>query len=183
VSREFTLVDSDGRGVCDVELAGDAVDVSDGFHTFTDLYDHRRALTAVMAAYAATMPTAAAWRSKAHHPEDEPMFEGGYFVVGIQLDTGPITYHYKLEHWDDFAAVPELQHAPRWDGAMPEDTVTRLLDLAHLMARVPPVPEAPAVVDPAGDPYRDRPQAWTEPYPTTAPQVQVGDSGWAGEPL
>lgn len=107
--------------------------ISDGFHTFGELYDHRRALTAVLAG----LPNVVSWRSKAHHPEDDPMFEGGYFIVGINLPTGTITYHYKLSHWDDFRAVPELKHAPKWDGAPPEATVERLLDFAtiHLAGR------------------------------------------------
>lgn len=107
--------------------------ISDGFHTFGDLYDHRRALTAVLASAAASEGDS--WRSKAHHPEDSPMFEGGYFVVGINLPTGVITYHYKLSHWDDFEAVPELEHAPKWDGAAPSVTVDRLLELAHTVAQ------------------------------------------------
>lgn len=107
-------------------------EVSDGYHTFGELYEHRRALTAVLAASAASAGDS--WRSKAHHPEDSPMFEGGYFIVGIVLPTGTITYHYKLKHWDDFGAVPELEHAPKWDGATPDDTVTRLLELARLVA-------------------------------------------------
>jgi hypothetical protein len=110
-------------------------DTSDGFHTFGELYDHRRALTAVLAmAFAEAAGSAGAWRSKAHHPKDSPMFEGGYFIVGINLPTGVITYHYKLSHWDDFAAVPELEHAPKWDGATPADTVTRCLELARSLA-------------------------------------------------
>lgn len=108
--------------------------LTDGHHTMEELYDHRRALTAVLAGYAAQLPEPVSWRSKAHHPDDSPMFEGGYFVVGIELDTGTITYHYKLSHWGDFAAVPELEHAPKWDGATPADTVTRLLDLARLFS-------------------------------------------------
>jgi hypothetical protein len=111
---------------------GPASEVSDGFHTFNELYDHRRALTAVLAAAAAG--DGDSWRSKEHHPDDSPMFEGGYFIVGIKLPTGPITYHYKMKHWDDFAAVPELPHAPKWDGATPGDSVTRLLDTARLVA-------------------------------------------------
>ena len=110
----------------------DNEDVSDGFHTFGELYDHRRALTAVLAAMAAAEGDA--WRSKAHHPGDSPMFEGGYFIVGINLPSGVITYHYKLTHWDDFAAVPELEHAPKWDGAPPSATVERLLDTARVLA-------------------------------------------------
>lgn len=62
------------------------------------------------------------------------MFEGGYFIVGIELPTGSVRYHFKLKHWDDFAAVPELEHAPKWDGSMPADTVTRLLATARLVA-------------------------------------------------
>lgn len=130
--KKYSLV-KDGSIVETFSMMDDE-ELSDGYHTFGELYDHRRALTAVLAAFAARMPEAASWRSKAHHPDDDPMFEGGYFVVGITLDTGVITYHYKLSHWDDFAAVPELEHAPKWDGAIPEDTVTRLLDLAHLLA-------------------------------------------------
>ncbi len=118
-------------------LPGGADKITDGYHTFGELYDHRRALTAVVAAWAAWATRTsepAAWRSKAHHPDDSPMFEGGYFIVGIELDTGTITYHYKLSHWDDFAAVPELEHAPKWDGAPPSATVDRLLKLARSMA-------------------------------------------------
>jgi len=99
--------------------------LTDGYHTFGELYDHRRALTAALAK-ALSLDS---WRSKAHHPTDDPMFEG-YFIVGVNLSTGPITYHYKLSHWDDFAGVIELTNAPKWDGAPPSATVTRLLEWA-----------------------------------------------------
>lgn len=101
--------------------------LSDGFHTMEELYDHRRALTAALLAERADI----AWRSKAHHPDDSPMFEGGCFIVGIDTPAGTITYHYKLSHWDDFAEVPTLEHAPKWDGAGPDATVTRLLAWAR----------------------------------------------------
>jgi hypothetical protein len=109
-------------------LPGGASQISDGFHTFDELYDHRRALTAALAR---VLPS---WRSKAHHPDDDPMFEGGYFIVGINLPTGTITYHYKLKHWDDFSGVEEREHAPRWDGAGPPESVTRLLEWARAVA-------------------------------------------------
>jgi hypothetical protein len=66
------------------------------------------------------------WRSKAHHPLDAPVFDG-HFIVGINLPTGVITYHYKLEYWNDFTGVRTLVHAPKWDGAGPPETVARLL--------------------------------------------------------
>lgn len=102
-------------------------DISDGFHTMEELYDHRRALTAVLAAIGAIEDDS--WRSKAHHPDESPMFDG-YFIVGIELPGGPITSHYALEHWDEFSAVPVLAHAPKWDGHTSADVVDRLTAFA-----------------------------------------------------
>lgn len=101
----------------------DTDEITDGYHTFGELYDHRRALTAALA----KAVSLDAWRSKAHHPGDDPIFLG-YFIVGVNLPTGTITYHYKLEHWHDFAGVVELAHAPKWNGAQPAATVARLLE-------------------------------------------------------
>lgn len=113
-------------------LPGGSKEISDGHHTFRELYEHRRALTAVLAVAAASEGDA--WRSKRHHPDDpSPMFDDS-FIVGIELPTGQVLYHYNLEFWDDFAAVPEIEHAPKWDGAGPADTVTRLLELARMVA-------------------------------------------------
>ena len=113
-------------------LPGGAKAISDGYHTIGELYAHRRALTAGLMRLAVTiwgggLPV---WRSKNHHPEDGPMFEGS-FIVGIKLPTGMITYHYNLEDWDDFSEVPTLPHAEKWDGAGPDETVTRLLEYAR----------------------------------------------------
>jgi hypothetical protein len=95
---------------------------SDGYHTFGELYAHRRALTAALVAERPDL----AWRSRRHHPDSDPMFEGS-FIVGIDTPAGPVTYHYGLEHWDDFSAVPEVEHAPLWDGAPASASVDRLL--------------------------------------------------------
>jgi hypothetical protein len=103
--------------------AGGAHDMSDGYHTMGELYDHRRALTRALALALGFY----AYRSKAHHPGDDPMFEG-YFIVGLMLpQAGTVTYHYKLEHWDEFEDVPTLDHALKWDGAQPAASVERLL--------------------------------------------------------
>lgn len=107
-------------------------ETSDGYHTFRELYDHRRALTAALAEMVTRFVwlDQSAWRSRSHHPDDSPCYEG-YFIVGIDLPTGTITYHYANQYWDDFKNVPELPHAPKWDGAGPEATVTRLIDYAR----------------------------------------------------
>lgn len=105
--------------------------LTDGYHTMAELYDHRRALSAVLAVVSAI--DGQSFRSKQHHPDDDAMFDG-YFIVGIETPSGLITYHYRLEHWDDFASVPELDHAPKWDGATSEDTVARLFEMVGQLA-------------------------------------------------
>lgn len=112
------------------KIVGKHDDVSDGYHTFGELYDHRRALTAALMVSLVRHTQVAVWRSKAHHPDDDPMFEG-YFIVGVDLPNGTISYHYKLSHWDDFRAVPEREYAPKWDQALAGHTVTRLLEWAR----------------------------------------------------
>lgn len=101
---------------------GRAGETSDGYHTFDDLYKHRMVLTAALCR---ALPPEQSWRSKNHHPDGDPMFDG-FFIVGIELPDGLITYHYKLDHWYGFAGVREIKHAPAWDGHTPEDVLTRL---------------------------------------------------------
>lgn len=101
-------------------------EVSDGYHTFNELYDHRAALTAALAK---TM-SLDAWRSKQHHPDDAAMLEG-QFIVGLDLWSngsffGTVCYHYNLERWDDFQHVTELPHAPKWDGANSHENLSRV---------------------------------------------------------
>lgn len=108
----------DGRLEGNAEQIGN---VSDGYHTFNELYDHRAMLfAAVCKAHAHK-----AWKSLLHH--DGTMFDGGYFIVGIETPEGQFTYHYKLERWDLFP-VKELKQAPEWDAHTAAD-VTRVLSL------------------------------------------------------
>jgi hypothetical protein len=99
----------------------DRSQVSDGYHTFAELYAHRRALTAALTRCLGPR----AWRSRLHH--DGTMFPG-MFIVGAELrGVGQVSYHYELEHWDDFADVAERPTAPEFDGHTPDDVVERLL--------------------------------------------------------
>lgn len=98
-------------------------DVSDGHHTFADLYEHRMALTIALA----RSGVAKVWRSKQHHPDDGPMFDD-MFIVSIDLYAGPIQYHYNLKFWDLFDGIREYPYADKWDGEGPDKTIERLLN-------------------------------------------------------
>lgn len=116
----------DKRVAALLELNGEKInspgDVSDGYHTFDELYDHRMALTAALVKSHPEL----SWRSKEHHPDGDPMF-GGFFIVGMTLPgIGDISYHYKLEHWDLFNGMPTFPHAHLWDGHTPAEVVRRL---------------------------------------------------------
>jgi len=95
--------------------------VSDGYHTFDELYEHRLVL------FAALMRSNSwfSWRSKKH--DDGTCFEG-WFVAGMHLPTGDITYHLPLKMWEmlDNVGVKTCDLAPKWDGHTAADVVKRL---------------------------------------------------------
>lgn len=94
--------------------------ITDGSHTFDELYYHRMVLFSIVCNINSDM----AWKSKLH--SDGTMFDN-YFIVGITTKEGDYSYHYKLEDWDRFK-VKELDKAPEWDGHKPSD-ITRLYSL------------------------------------------------------
>ena len=96
-------------------------DISDGSHTFEELYFHRMMLFSIICKSYKDK----AWRSKLH--EDGTMFDN-YFIVGITTDEGDYTYHYHMEYWDHFGGIKEIEKAPKWDGHEPKD-ISRLLSL------------------------------------------------------
>lgn len=92
--------------------------VSDGDHTFAELYRHRAVLTAALCNAYPDM----AWKSKRHN--DGSMYDG-YFIVGLDTPHGQATYHYALDCWDLFR-VRELERAPAWDGHSPDEAIDRI---------------------------------------------------------
>lgn len=95
--------------------------VSDGYHSFNDLYEHRYALFGALCV--ANKNTS--WKSRVH--SDGSVMEG-YFIAGIQLVTGPVTYHIPLKYFDVFPAEA-VRQAPEWDGHTSGDVVDRLKTL------------------------------------------------------
>ena len=93
--------------------------ISDGSHTFDELYHHRMVLFAIIC----NTYTQKSWRSWKH--EDGTMFDD-YFIVGITTPKGDYSYHY--HNWEYFDDVKELEFAPKWDGHKPSD-IDRLFSL------------------------------------------------------
>ena len=95
--------------------------VSDGHHTFGDLYAHRTYLFALICKL--YRPTIYVWKTRLH--EDGTMYDD-MFLVGIDLPNGQISYHINNMYWDLFNEVEEIEHAPEYDGYTPDDVLDRI---------------------------------------------------------
>ncbi len=105
----------------------DSVTISDGFHTFEDLYEHRIRLWIALCAKMHYLGERSVWRSKFH--SDGTSYEG-WFILGIGvLSGGQITYHLPLGVWDDTHFAQTLERAPEFDGHTPKDVLDRLMEL------------------------------------------------------
>ena len=101
--------------------AADVDKLSDGYHTFADLYEQRLILSAALA-----KNNPHAWKSKRHEDGSIP-FGGGWFIMGFDTDEGCYTYHYELKDWNLFHCK-ELDKGKPWDGHTSKD-VRRLLSI------------------------------------------------------
>lgn len=103
-------------------------DTSDGYHTFNELYDYRKAFNALLFnewAAQGIYDVHKSWR----HSDGEPCFGGGWFIVSAQTPTGQVTNHYEASDWDLFHLL-ERERAEAWDGHTPAMALARLLTLA-----------------------------------------------------
>lgn len=97
----------------------DTSKISDGFHCFGELYSHRMLLfITLMKSYPHI-----SWKSKKH--DDGSEYEG-YFIAGMTLPTGDITYHIIDKFWNLLSNVKTLDTAPKWDGHTSDTVLQRL---------------------------------------------------------
>ena len=101
---------------------GGIEDISDGYHTFRDLYYQRMVLFATIVKQNKEL----AWKSL-RHEDGELCFGGDWFIVGIDTPEGSYTYHYEMKFWFEFDCQ-ELERGKHWDGHTDKDVI-RLLSL------------------------------------------------------
>lgn len=108
----------------------DMGDVSDGYHTFNELYEHRSILFCALCAalnwhneqfdYEGLDVDTEVWYSTKH--DDGTMFPG-MFIAGItSKEYGSVTYHFDEKYLPLFrnAGISYRENAPKWDGHTPE---------------------------------------------------------------
>lgn len=114
----------------------------DGYHTFTELYDHRITIYIALCKAAWGMDLVSknahnigmknpvffpVWRSQ-WHSDGSSM--DGWFVLGIGKEKGEqITYHLPNSRWDEVSFAETLEKAPEFDGHTSDDVLKRLANL------------------------------------------------------
>lgn len=91
---------------------------------FYDTYESRTSIFKVIC----NQHPEIAFKTKKHFDEEnDPMFKGS-FLVGINTPLGIVTYHFKLEHFDEFK-IPEVERGPKYDNYTIQDCLYRLASL------------------------------------------------------
>lgn len=97
--------------------------VSDGYHTFDELYKHRAYLFAALCSERSDL----AWKTKKY--SDGTEIEDGFFLAGMNLgELGEISYHVENKYWDLFPSVPEYDRAPEFTGYTSDDVLDRIFE-------------------------------------------------------
>lgn len=110
--------------------------VSDGFHTFKELYEIRLAYNVALFNELYLKNQDTGWQENPYevhkswrHYDGELCFGGGWFIVVAQLPSGQISNHYEAIHWDKFR-IPETEKALfEYDGHTTNDVIERLIKL------------------------------------------------------
>lgn len=108
--------------------------ISDEYHTFGELYHHRALLFASVLCNPEINKYA--WKSKKHFDnEADPMYDG-MFIVGFTTEIDgkkfEASYHYDIDpYWDKyFGHVKEIDHAPKFSGYTPEESLNDIFGVA-----------------------------------------------------
>ncbi len=133
--KYFLLKKSDdGTAAQTIEqYVNDIEDLSDGYHTFNELYEYRMLYNAGFFNELARREGNPfdVHKSIKHH-DGEECFGGGWFIVMANLPTGQISNHYPIQDWDMFALVPSKEVANEWDGHSPQEAAKRLREFLDL---------------------------------------------------
>jgi len=111
---------------------------SDGYHTFSELYEFRKVYNAALfnewgkqrgVGYENSNNSKYDVHKSWRHNDGVLCFGGGWFIVVAILPTGQISNHYEAKDWDLFK-IPETPTANyAWDGHTSDDVLKRLMAL------------------------------------------------------
>jgi hypothetical protein len=107
----------------------DTNDVSDGYHTFGELYEHRCTLWVALCGmvsqgFRERVKKEEVWRSRVN--SDGSKWEG-WFLLGMFTDAGKqISYYLPEGMWEMCGYAKEMEKAPEFDGHTSKDVIKRI---------------------------------------------------------
>lgn len=129
-------------------FTADTGEISDGYHTFNELYEFRKMYNAALFNELANPNTVRYHLDKKEfagvgsiqgnkyqvhkswkHNDGELCFGGDWFIVSAMLPGGQISNHYKAEDWDLFQIPEEEKALFKFDGHTGKDVLERLKNL------------------------------------------------------
>jgi hypothetical protein len=111
----------------------DVQDLSDGSHSYGELYDHRSILFMSLLAVLERVELSSFGErqfkiTKSHFHADGAGYENYFLAMVINLKTGEqISYHLDTNEYWGMCPGEEVEPAPEWDGHTSNDVVTRLI--------------------------------------------------------
>lgn len=103
----------------------DIGEVSDGYHTFNELYRYRMLYNAAFFNLLARSGQVEVCKSRRHSDGEKCFGSDDWFIVMAILPTGQVSNHYESKYWD-LLDVPERETAFEYDGHTPNEASDRL---------------------------------------------------------
>lgn len=116
----------------DFASKGDKSKISDGYHTFEELYDHRNTLfIALCKSLMVNDPDHYENKIYKTRFDSENKYCGdGWFILGINFPKGKqISYHLPFKFWETCKQFQSFDKAPVFDGHTSKDVLERLLQI------------------------------------------------------
>ena len=112
-----------------VEIKGKNLEISDNYHSVKELYSHRIMLFCALLQLNKNI----AWKSKNHSDGSNIK---NWFVAGLDLPSGMITYHIPDNIWNQLSNIKELDNAPEFDGHTSIDVLHRLNSWLNILNEI-----------------------------------------------
>jgi hypothetical protein len=104
-------------------MSADLGNISDGYHTFNELYEHRHAL------FMALMVKNKENSFKTLRDDKNEAVWDGWFIAGMNLPVGMVTYHMPIQYFDHLD-VAEIPYNHEYDGHDSNVVLQRILSLS-----------------------------------------------------
>jgi hypothetical protein len=103
--------------------------VSDGYHTFDELYEFRKMYNALLFNEWYKQGKYQVHKSWRHNDGKKCFDNDNWFIVSAMLPTGQISNHYKKEDWDLFQVEETPKALFEFDGNTSKDVLERMIKL------------------------------------------------------